>query len=221
MLISFSRKFIFIHNPKAAGTSVKKVLVRYQPMLRNLLTLRYQLHNDYIIKVVEHIPEKFKNDYIKSLGILTHASALKIKNLLSEDLFTKFFKFGFVRNPWDLEVSLYFYICSNKNHKEHNIVKKLKNFDEYLEWRCFQYMSQQKEVFYDENGNKLVDFIGKFENLNEDFQYITEQIGIKFVKLPHKNKSNHKNYRTYYNDHTCKLMQEYFKNDIELFGYEF
>jgi hypothetical protein len=65
-----------------------------------------------------------------------------------------------------------------------------------------------------------VDYIGKYENLQDDFDEICRQIGIN-ASLTHKNKSKHKDYREYYNDYTRNLIEEAFKEDIEMFGYSF
>ena len=82
--------------------------------------------------------------------------------------------------------------------------------------------TSQKEIYYDSTqGDILVDFIGKFENLEKDFNFICEKIGID-AELPHINYSKRKNkYRDYYTEETRDLIGEYYKEEIELFGYEF
>jgi len=67
----------------------------------------------------------------------------------------------------------------------------------------------------------LVDYIGKFENLDQDFHRICNIIGIPDIELPNIGKSKHKNYKKYYNDYTRNLIVEHFKEDIELFDYTF
>ena len=67
----------------------------------------------------------------------------------------------------------------------------------------------------------MVDFIGKFENLETDFEYICKKIGVNGIKLPHKNKTQRKNYRDYYNENTKTIIANWYKKDIDYFGYEF
>ena len=72
----------------------------------------------------------------------------------------------------------------------------------------------------DEKGEVIVDFIGRFENLKNDFQFICEKIGVT-ADLPFVNKSEHKEYQYYYNDETREIVRRWFENDINLFKYNF
>ena len=66
------------------------------------------------------------------------------------------------------------------------------------------------QFFYDDAGNLLVDYIGRYESINEDFSNICEKIGIN-VELPVRNSSKRKaDYRTYYNEETVDLVKELF-----------
>ncbi|MEY4195881.1 MAG: hypothetical protein RLZZ226_2249, partial [Pseudomonadota bacterium] len=78
----------------------------------------------------------------------------------------------------------------------------------------------QSEMITDANGKLLVDFLGRYESLAADFDRIRDKLGIA-ERLPHVNKSQHEDYRNYYNDHTRDLVAEHFQTDIALFGYEF
>lgn len=71
-----------------------------------------------------------------------------------------------------------------------------------------------------ENGKIVVDCVCRFENLSKDIKKVLKIAGIK-GKLPHLNKTKHKNYREYYTKKTKKMVQEIYKKDFELFGYKF
>ena len=73
----------------------------------------------------------------------------------------------------------------------------------------------------DEQGNLIVDFVGKIENLDADFKYICKKIGIPQIDLPHLNQTKKEGYRKYYNERTADLIRQAYKDDVETFNYEF
>jgi hypothetical protein len=95
----------------------------------------------------------------------------------------------------------------------------MENFEEFVKWeverRAFQY-----SYVMDEKGNRIVDFIGYYERLSEDFAKACARLKIQ-ASLPHANISQHKDYRTYYTPKTRELVAREFKQDIEMFGYNF
>ncbi len=81
-------------------------------------------------------------------------------------------------------------------------------------------VTPQHRFVSDENGNVIVDFIGKFEKLEEDFGKVCEKIGVK-AELSKSNKSNHGHYQNYYNDETKNKIGKIYEKDIAMFGYTF
>jgi hypothetical protein len=137
-----------------------------------------------------------------------------------------YFKFCFVRNPWDRALSLYRYrrkifgfSAKITTHKDfiiqviepyHNPTNVWKHFnDPQLNWICNQ------------KGQVMADYIGRYENLQEDFNVICNKIGIPQKKLLHTNSTTHKHYSEYYDDETREIIAQKYAKDIEYFGYEF
>ena len=83
--------------------------------------------------------------------------------------------------------------------------------------------SFQYQFLQDSQGKKMVDYIGRYENLKEDLDGIFQVVGLENVEIPVANKSHGKslNYRDYYQEETKVLVAEKYKKDIELLGYEF
>ena len=152
-----------------------------------------------------------------------------------------YFTFSFVRNPWDKEVSDY-YFC--KNHKYRIQAQTISEyFQKLAKSRRSMWNSNQLHWLCDGNGKQIVDFIGRFENLQEDFNIVCDRIGVLRSKLPHclrggalgpgdmkklsdrgvtsDTRDSKKPYWEYYNDETRKIVAEKYAKDIEYFGYEF
>ena len=136
--------------------------------------------------------------------------------------FNSYFKFGFVRNPWDRVVSLY-------ERTEAQQMKDQMSFTEFVEW--IQYSSStcihssphryQLDWFVDPDGKVLADFIGRFERLEEDWAFVAGKLGV-IETLPHwKQSARTRHYTEYYSARTKEIIAAKFKVDIEQFGYEF
>jgi hypothetical protein len=78
----------------------------------------------------------------------------------------------------------------------------------------------QADWVTDSSGNLVVDFVGKFENLSAGIETVFERLGID-EELGHKNKTQHKSYRTYYTTETRGIVGQLYRRDVELFGYAF
>jgi len=73
----------------------------------------------------------------------------------------------------------------------------------------------------DLNGQIKINFLGRFENLHEDFTKICEKIGFERTRLKKIGASRHSHYSEYYDEETEHIVAEQVKKDIELFGYKF
>lgn len=206
MLISYEHKFIFVHIYKVAGTSITKALERFahKPTLISSFLIRLGIRQ----KGHEYSP------------LHSHSTAIEMKNNLPDQVFNLFFKFAFVRNPWDWQVSLYHYMLQNSEHRYHKLINSMKDFSEYLEWIVTEEKKLQKDFVTDHDGKIIVDFVGKYENLVEDFDYVCKTLNIP-ASLPHLKKSKHSDYRKYYDDKTKRIIEEHYGEDIDLFKYRF
>ncbi|MFN8166083.1 MAG: sulfotransferase family 2 domain-containing protein [Bacteroidia bacterium] len=208
MLLSFSKKFIFIHIDKSAGTSVKAALSKY------CWYPHETMYSSFLKKIgVRQYSEEFYD----------HIRAYELKHYLDEETFNNFFKFAFVRNPWDWMLSSYTYYLKNPKMHPHVYFKdQIKTFKDFILWQTgnpYIYHTQS-EYLFDHEGKQLVDYIGRFESVEEDFKHIIAKLGINEV-LPHKNISKEKGYAEQYTDETRELVHKYYQRDIEHFGYNF
>lgn len=134
-----------------------------------------------------------------------------------------YFSFTFVRNPFDRFVSAYSYLKNggiNENDKRHGdeLINKFESFEEFVK-NGIPDQQHFKPMSHWIDGE--LDFIGRVERFQEDFNVICDKIGIPHQRLPHTNKSKHKPYTEYYNEATRQIVAEKYAKDVEYFGYEF
>lgn len=142
----------------------------------------------------------------------------------SRDNYEDYFTFTFVRNPWSRMISTWKHFASKDFHIKQLIssgidISNLKNFKSFLYMTLchdnHHWQPQHMFMPFD------VDFIGRTETFQQDFNIVCDKIGIPKQQLPHKNRSKHKHYTEYYDDETREIVAERYARDIEYFGYDF
>ena len=138
--------------------------------------------------------------------------------------FEEAWKWIFVRNPWDRAVSSYFYVVKLSEYRGWPVP----TFKDYLKtpfsdmtylarihsWPLYRHVFKSKNFF-------AIDFIGRYENLQNDFDYVCKHLGVSKCKLCHRKKGNHEHYTEYYDDECIELVANKFAVDIKRFGYTF
>jgi len=204
MLLSVSHRFIFIHVNKVAGSSMKHALAQFdrRPSTSPLNKLKSKLH--------------LARDYRKRFYPV-HTYASQLQRELPAEVYNEFFKFAFVRNPWDWLVSTYNYLRNMPTHRHHQ--RAMNSFAEYTHYEI-AHGDRSQASFICKDEDVIVDFVGRFETLGDDFAIVCQRLGID-VALPHTNKARHRDYREYYDDKLAEMVGQHWRQDVGLFGYEF
>jgi len=212
MLISKKNNFIFVHIKKTAGTSITKSLSPYDDR-----SIYLKILNTRILTRIK---------YSRGMNPLPHhAPAYKIKEYIGSEEYEKYFSFAFVRNPFDWQISNYFFIKQSRLHPRYNEVKKL-SFNEYLDWTLTNNRIYSQSEFISDKSDKtkiIVDYVGKLENIDEDFDHILKEINLDpqmNLKFTNKSKRN-KNYKQYYDEYSIEFIKEHYKTDLDNFSYNF
>lgn len=192
--VNHKNNFVFVHIPKCGGRSIKKV---------------------FDLKLHDH----------RGLSELGFVSTDYCPELATEGLF----KFAFVRNPWDKFVSAYEYLKRGgiprfDRPKTLAIKKDYPEFKDFVlakhVWEQWVFFQPQLN-FITVDGLIKTDFVGRFENFQNDFNFICDQIDHPRVKLPHVNATKHVHYTEYYDDQLIKVIERNFSEDIDTFKYKF
>ena len=166
-----------------------------------------------------------------------HMAAAELREIYGEAVWDSAFKFAFVRNPWDRLVSWWTMIDWQRDRYaqatdfgklvldtattfEDFIVR----FDEMADDEFFKsrwLFRPQFDMVADAGGQVIVDLVGRFETLAEDWQRIGTALGRPDLALPHVNRSLHDGYRAFYSARTRQIVARHFRADIDAFGYRF
>jgi hypothetical protein len=217
MLLSNRYRFLFVHIAKTGGTSVRAAFSR----------LRWKDPMYYLVWPCHRLSHLA--GHRTATKFPRHARVIAAREMLPEEYFASLFKFAFVRNPWDLQVSSFHHIRRERPHLlgEHDA------FEAFLRWkldpeRPYQYhidtsVQLQTDYLVDLHGRIIVDYIGHYERLAEDFAEVCARVGVSHLSLPHERRAadREKDYRQYYSDETAELVARHFARDIELLGYRF
>lgn len=213
MLISHTHRFIFIHVDKAAGTSIQDALQPYaDPLAHSSVRKRLTLLGP-ICRI---------GGIHRSVQFGEHVGASTVQRCLPPSVYNSYHKFAFVRNPWDRLVSRYHYLMKNTKHRHCPVVTAMSGFPEYARWE----MGRNKPLLHqcnylcDARDRLIVDFVGRFESLIEDFSQISTHLGIS-TSLPHRNSTHRESYHSYYDNTLRDEVGHFFAKDIALFGYTF
>jgi sulfotransferase famil protein len=200
-MISFQKRFLFVHIPKTAGNSIQTVLRDYSE--DEVVALRSE--QDGIERFGLRNP-KYK--------IKKHSTLAEYRAALGEMEFGNLYKFTCVRNPWDRMVSYYFTPTQNTvawdREKFRKAIVKVLPVADYLR--------------LDKGGGDPfanVNYIMRFENLADDFRAVCAALDISPALLPRYNRSNREHYSKYYDDELRELVGSRFAAEIERFGYTF
>ena len=224
---------LFVHVPKTAGQSVEHVFLR-------LVGLTWETRAPLLLRA---------NDDPRlgppRLAHLTAAEYVSCGYLTAAE-YASYFKFSFVRNPWDRIVS----------HYKYRWYPVTIDFKTYLfkhlpepGWSAtYRHIIPQYDFVYDESGRLLVDFVGRFESLQADFDTVCSRIGIPPTPLPRVNRSleagrprsfrelrrrvrraiwsrerqhTFPHYTEYYDDESREYVGHLYRKDVQAFNYAF
>jgi hypothetical protein len=210
LLISNRHKFIFVHVPKTAGTSLARALEPYSD----------NHPREGLRRILSHLPVPESHE---TVAFRMHVTARWARLKLPADVYNGYRKFAVVRNPYDRAVSLYHYLSQRTDHHLYERVSRM-SFKGYLDYLAKRRRSKDPtQLFYigDAQGQPIVDDILRFENLNDDFANLCGNLGMPGrVELPMRNTSDHSPYWEYYtDDRTRDMVRDLFAVDFAAFGY--
>lgn len=232
MIISHSRRFIFVKSLKTAGTSLEAALSHACSGNDVVTPLGdYAFNRD---ESGDWVHQAMNGDDHEQ-----HDDAPTIRATLPPETWASYFKFSIARNPWDRALSYFFW-----DHRQNSTLappKRLihslglpyddftpvkEKFAEFVRGRTLE----NNDRFYvagdgDDCGDGLcVDYVIRYEQLDEGSREVFSRIGVPDVKIPRLKtgmRKGKRHFTEYYDDETRDIVAELHRNDIRLFNYRF
>ena len=193
MIISSSKKFIFVANLKTASTSIENVLGQYADVWLRDSQYGKHLSTLDIINLLDSFPFDFKN--------------------------IKFFKFGVMREPISFLKSLY---NAHQVDYLDNTSLSTKNMskDQFLYKWCKENCDQvnmQKNMFINQDENIIVNYILKYENLHNDLNKNFKKLGIAVDIIPNFNVSPRTHEELHFDKSDIRSLQDIYADDYYIY----
>jgi hypothetical protein len=235
MIISPSRKFIFCHLHKTAGESITEAL---EPHLA---------WNDLVLGTTP-LGVKINDPYLKRFGLDKHSAADRVRSVVGDDIWNSYYKFTFVRHPFHRVRSLYHYLEKNYERQGRGGIRarlarwrkdrtrapwswpamqayvEAASFSEFIRHTRFlserAARSQVLLLKRHDTGEIDFNFVGRFENLENDFNAIAERIGLPQAKLVRRNESNSSTeLRQRFSEIDRSYLADLYREDLDRFDY--
>ncbi|MBB4301566.1 hypothetical protein GGD81_000583 [Rhodobium orientis] len=230
MILSHEHRFIYIKTYKTASTSIEAALSEVcgpddviTPASKALMKVRkderaqnWRLDHPLVPKrpLVKRLLGRPERAYHPSVGFYEHMPAWRVRAYVGEAIWNSYYKFSFERNPWDRQVSWYYYKTKSREARP--------SFEDFLRNPKRSYV--ENFDLYSIDDTIALDFVGRYEILAEDFAAVLDAIGLSGrVSLPVSNVSGARedDYRSYYTEHTRTMVGGWYRREIEAFGYLF
>ncbi len=192
-MISYDKKFIFVHINKTAGTSMEKALADYG-----------------VRKLEEKSDLQFELSYSQS----QHFNCEEYSKYLGSE-YDDYFKFTVIRNPFDRVVSYYYggAIKSDLSFSQWVVDRyKNKNFKDFER----MYSDYKHWINLDD-----MDLILRFENLSVDFEKLKNTLDLDISLGSYNVNKKRVGYEEYYDDNTKEIIGNFFRDELDKFNYEF
>lgn len=208
MIVSHRHRFIFAAVPKTGTHAVRRAL-------------REQMGEEDLEQVGLFVDRRFPWEDLAAIRH-GHLSLRQIRPYVGDEVFADYFKFAFVRNPFDRFVSYCAFMLRDGDVFQRRPRDVMRHF-------LFQQPPEQHVLFQpqatllaDEDGKTLLtDQFGRVEEMQASYDSLCARIGIASRPLDRVNASTHGDYRVYYDQELIDGVTARYAQDIELFGYSF
>lgn len=205
MIVSFKHKLIFIAIPKTAGHAIRNGL---RPLMA---------HHDWE-QCGLFEKKSFPISELAKLGH-GHLTARQIEAHLPPGTFEDFFSFAYIRNPYDRFVSFSAFINRDNDKMKCDALGTMKASLSNPNLLLHILMRPQMEFITDPDGHIMVSHLARYENIQDEFDYIRSRAGAEPFALPQINVSKRTSYAEYYDDELQQMVAHHYAKDFDALDY--
>ena len=232
MIVSHRHRFIFLRTRKTASTTLEIALSQIcgpddvitrmsaeeeaQRAARGGRTAQNWLPEGIHVGPLHRLYGRLVGRKVLGRGIYSHMPAREVRDLLPPDVWTGYFKFSVERNPWDRQVSLYFWRYPDANRRP-----SFRRFIKNPLWR----KTVDNFAVYSIDGAIVADHVMRYDKLAEDFAATLRRIGVdnppELGRAKATTRTSRADYRSFYDDETREIVGRWYAREIAAFGFEF
>lgn len=229
MIVSHAHRFIFLKTKKTAGSSLEFALATFcgdadiiTPASPDEEATRAgRRAQNYILPPsrrprLGQLRAPFSRTPERHIGFYSHMPAARARAFLGEAVWSSYFKFAFERNPWDRQVSLYFWRYPDAARRP--------SFEAFLTDPRWLRTTRNFDI-YTIGGKPAVDFLGRYDRLSTDLRTALDRIGIRdepaLPRLKGGTRPAGQDYRSFYTGKTRAIVADLYAREIEMLGFEF
>jgi Sulfotransferase family len=207
MIVSHRHRFIFVAVPKTGTHSVRQAL-------------RAHMGPDDMEQARLFVEKEFPIPDLARLGH-GHLSFQDVQPHLGDEAFKSYFKFAFVRNPFDRFVSYCAFATSREGTFDRDPKRVMRHFLFDAPPHNHIIFKPQFSFLCGSDGALQADFLGKVETMQASYDEVAARIGVTTTALDHANRSRRGTYRDYYDQELVDGVARIYARDLELFGYDY
>jgi len=205
VIVSHAKQFIFFAVPKTGTHALRELLAQHKGPDDWEQQILFGQQQSPITEIaqIQH----------------GHISAQQIAPHLEPAIWQSYFKFAIVRNPFDRFISICFFLNRKNPQFLETPLQWMKSAIAVPRFRARVLVRSQYLQLVDAQGNSAMDYIGRYEQLQDSVNEICDRLQIKSTQLQKRNTSEHNQYREYYDEELKSAVAELYQEDLRRFNY--
>ncbi len=215
--INHDKKAIFIHINKTGGSYIAGTLEKYYGF--ETFYLKRPDHDVFCHNKRPNTKQKYYENRVHGVyNYYKTSQALNNRMKMTPQKWDEYFKFCFIRNPYDRIISGWNHLGKKIPFKQYVHMRNMVGDMEYIH----VFMPQIRHMINFKNEIQM-NFIGHFENLENDFLFVLYHLGFNLPihdPVVRVNVKKHKKYTEYYDQLTLNKVNQILKDDFDRFDYK-